>query len=211
MGAFTLPPGVRTAQASSHREAPFITELPKVDGTDFYMFRSYEAGKSDTVTLIANYLPLQDAYGGPNYFTLDPEALYEIHIDNTGDAKEDLTFQFRFKNDLAGGDGIALTVGGKSVAVPLANVGPISAADTSKLNVKESFTVKVVRGTRRGPQSADVTNAATGGTTFEKPADFIGTKSFPDYATYAAAHVYTINIPGCSTASARSRSRSTWA
>ena len=54
----------------------------------------------DYVTLIANYQPLQDAYGGPNYFTLDPNALYEIHIDNNGDAKEDLTFQFRFNNTL---------------------------------------------------------------------------------------------------------------
>ena len=58
------------AIASSHREAPFITEHPKVDGTDFYMFRSYEPGRQGFVTLIANYLPLQDSYGGPNYFTL---------------------------------------------------------------------------------------------------------------------------------------------
>ena len=79
------------AGASSHREAPFITTAPKVDATDFYMFRSYETGRGDYVTLIANYLPLQDAYGGPNYFTLDPNALYEIHIDNNGDAREDLT------------------------------------------------------------------------------------------------------------------------
>ncbi|MEO6624638.1 MAG: DUF4331 family protein, partial [Burkholderiaceae bacterium] len=86
--------------ASSHREAPYITTHPKVDGTDFYMFRSYEAGRSDFVTLIANYLPLQDPYGGPNYFTLDGNGLYEIHIDNNGDAVEDVTFQFRFKNTL---------------------------------------------------------------------------------------------------------------
>ncbi|MGZ5158809.1 MAG: DUF4331 family protein, partial [Caldimonas sp.] len=63
------------AQASSHREAPAITTTPKVDGTDFYMFNSYEPGRSGFVTLIANYLPLQDAYGGPNYFKLDPNAL----------------------------------------------------------------------------------------------------------------------------------------
>ena len=90
-----------TAFASSHREAPSITKSPKVDATDFYMFRSYETNRAGFVTLIANYLPLQDAYGGPNYFSLDPNALYEIHIDNTGDAVEDLTFQFRFKNNLA--------------------------------------------------------------------------------------------------------------
>src|ERR1039458_8378019 len=66
--------------ASSHREAPFITTRPKVDGTDFYMFNSYEAGRPGFVTLIANYLPLQDPQGGPNYFFLDDNALYEISI-----------------------------------------------------------------------------------------------------------------------------------
>ena len=73
-----------SAIASSHREAPSITKTPKVDATDFYMFNSYESGRADYVTIIANYLPLQDAYGGPNYFALDPDALYEIHIDNNG-------------------------------------------------------------------------------------------------------------------------------
>ena len=56
------------------------------------------------MTLIANYLPLQDAYGGPNYFKLDANALYEIHIDNNGDGKEDITFQFRFNNSLKAND-----------------------------------------------------------------------------------------------------------
>src|SRR5215472_14927025 len=111
------------ATASSHREAPFIAEHPKVDGTDFYMFRSYESGRGGYVTLIANYLPLQDAYGGPNYFTLDPEALYEIHIDNNGDGVEDLTYQFRFTTTR---QGLAVMAGGKSIPVPLANIGPIS-------------------------------------------------------------------------------------
>jgi hypothetical protein len=62
-----------TIQASSHREAPGITHTPKLDGTDFYMFRSYETGRAAFVTLIANFVPLQDVYGGPNFFTLDPE------------------------------------------------------------------------------------------------------------------------------------------
>src|SRR6187549_2807138 len=87
--------GLTGLKASSHREAPAITGTPKLDCTDFYIFRSYEAGRQDFVTIVANYIPLQDAYGGPNYFPLDPDALYEIHIDNNGDAVEDITFQFR--------------------------------------------------------------------------------------------------------------------
>src|ERR1700684_3678112 len=78
------------AAASSHREAPSIAGMPRVDGTDFYMFRSYEPGRSAYVTFIANYIPLEDAYGGPNYFNLDPKAVYEIQVDNDGDGAADL-------------------------------------------------------------------------------------------------------------------------
>ena len=85
-------------QASSHREAPFLTKAPKVDGTDFYMFRSYAPGREGFVTMIANFIPFQDPQGGPNFYQFDENALYEIHVDNNGDAKEHITFQLRFKN-----------------------------------------------------------------------------------------------------------------
>jgi hypothetical protein len=183
-----------TVQASSHREAPFITSQPKVDATDFYMFRSYEAGRDGYVTLIANYLPLQAPYGGPNYFKLDENALYEIHIDNDGDAKEDITFQFRFKNNLKG---IALDIGDKKVPIPLTQAGVVSNPNDPSLNVNEQYSVDVVRGDRRGGQRASVVNAADGSATFDKPADNIGTKTIPDYAGYAAKHVYNVTIPGC--------------
>ena len=108
------------AQASSHGEAPFIKSRPKLDATDFYMFNSYEPGREDYVTLIANYQPLQDVYGGPNYFAMNPDAIYEIHVDNNGDAEEDLTFLFDFDNGLANGDeGFALQIGDESVPVAL--------------------------------------------------------------------------------------------
>ncbi|MDY7228181.1 DUF4331 domain-containing protein [Hyalangium rubrum] len=192
------------ADASSHREAPFISKMPKVDATDFYMFRSYEPGREAYVTLIANYLPLQDAYGGPNYFVLDPDALYEIHIDNNGDAVEDLTFQFRFTNALNGQNSISLPIGPASnqrtVSVPFFNVGKVTATDRSALNVQESYTVKLVRGTRRAGTAADVTNASGNAATFVKPVDYIGTKTFgtaTEYEAYARAHLYEVTVPGC--------------
>jgi hypothetical protein len=190
---------VRVVHGSSHREAPLVTELPKVDGTDFYMFRSYEVGHDDSVILVANYHPLQDAYGGPNYFFMDPEARYEIHVDNDGDAREDLTFRFRFDNAL---NATALDVGTpgetKSIAIPLiTGIGAVSAADTSVLNLTESYTLDVVRTTNKGKKSAtSVAHDSTGALSFAKPVDHIGTKTIPDYAAYAAAHVFPITLPG---------------
>lgn len=184
------------AYASSHREAPLIATMPKVDGTDFYMFNSYEPNRHGYVTMIANYSPLEDAYGGPNYFALDPNALYEIHIDNVGDGKAHLTFQFRFKNTV---DNVALNVGGKQVAIPLVQAGPVSAGDSSKLNVNETYTLKVLRGASH-EDSEDVVTGPGGIMTFTKPTDFIGTKTFGSvsgYASYARQYVYTIHIPGC--------------
>ncbi|WP_353112231.1 DUF4331 domain-containing protein [Salinisphaera dokdonensis] len=197
------------ALASSHREAPFIAELPKVDGTDFYMFRSYETGREGFVTLIANYQPLQDAYGGPNYFTMDPDALYEIHIDNNGDAVEDITFQFRFQNTYRNA---ALPIGpdGANVTIPLANVGPAGNAadvgpgvdDNDGLNVVEDYTLSVVRGDRRSgsvQQASNMTpSSSSDASQFRKPVDNIGEKTISDYATYAQNHVFDVSIPGCS-------------
>ncbi len=198
IAAATLLVCAGQAQASSHREAPFITTSPKVDGTDFYMFRSYEPGRADYVTVIANYQPLQAPYGGPNYFAMDPNALYEIHIDNNGDAKEDLTFQFRFNNTLnSGGMGQTLPIGGKNVAIPLIQFGAISNVKDASLNLAETYSMAVVRGDRRTGAAAMATNAVGGSTTFDKPVDNIGVKSIPDYTAYAGKHIHTINIPGC--------------
>ncbi|MES2491471.1 MAG: DUF4331 domain-containing protein [Pseudomonadota bacterium] len=187
------------ALASSHREAPFIAGMPKVDGTDFYMFNSYESGRTGFVTLLANYEPLQDAYGGPNYFTLDPEALYEIHVDNKGDAREDLTFQFRFTNSYKG---IALPTGGPAnIAIPLINAGAVDIS-AANLNVVETYTVNLIRGNRRSGQSSAVM-ATDNSSTFTKPTDNIGTKSIPNYASYANRYIYNVKIPGCSATGAK--------
>ncbi|MBB3121387.1 DUF4331 domain-containing protein [Pseudoduganella violacea] len=183
--------------ASSHREAPFIARIPKADATDFYMFRSYEPGREKFVTLIANYLPLQDAYGGPNYFQLDPDALYEIHIDNNGDAKEDISFEFRFTNTVKNAQ---FAVGDKKVPIPLIiNGGPINDVNPAGLNVRETYSVTVARGDRRGGSRAALSNAANGSAVFDKPVDNIGNKAIPDYAGYAGRHIYNVKIPGCET------------
>ena len=203
------------ALASSHREAPAITEMPKVDGTDFYMFRSYEAGRSDFVTLIANYVPLQDAYGGPNYFSLDRDARYRIHVDNAGDGVEDVSFQFRCTEALAD---IALPVGGQQVSVPLIAVGPLSGGPGSRdaaLNRAESCTLGVARGRVNQGTRWDFASVA-GGTSsrFGKPVDNIGQKTFADYDSLCPTVRLRDRDPrvlrrtdGCSSASARSPSR----
>ena len=190
-----------TALASSHREAPFITGNPKLDATDLYMFRSYETGRQDYVTILANYQPFQDPQGGPNFFMFDPNALYEIHIDNNGDAVEDITFQFRFK---ATSKATALTVGGKAVKIPLIASGPITGINPAALNVRETFSIDIVRGNRRGGFRASVANTAGNAIEFDKPVDNIGDKVFGSffgsgtgYAAYANQHVYQISIPGC--------------
>jgi hypothetical protein len=191
---------VGQALASSHREAPLICGTPRLDGCDFYMFNSYEAGRSNFVTFVADYLPLQDPYGGPNYFMLETNGVYEISIDNNGDAQEDITFQFQFSQSSRN---ISLPIGspGSQVtnAIPLVVGGQISAGNIANLNVLQTYTVKMITGNRRTGTVQYLTNAADGTTVFTKPMDNIGNKSIPDYNDYANSYIYNINIPGCST------------
>lgn len=183
--------------ASSHREAPSITAMPKVDATDFYMFRSYEPGRQDYLTLIANYQPDQGPYGGPNYYTLDPDALYEFHLDTDGDAIENISFRFRFDNQLRD---IQLPISGKQVSIPLVQAGGISAPNQATSNLRETYAIDMVRGERRRGR-VDAVSMVGGGTVFDKPTDYIGNKTFgPNgYAAYANQHIYAVNIPGCGT------------
>jgi hypothetical protein len=181
--------------------------MPKVDGTDWYMFRSYETGRSDFVTMVANYYPLQDPFGGPNYFLLDPNADYDMKIDNNGDAKPEIIFRFRFTNTRKD---LAVPVNGQNVPVPLVNIGPIPGMPAN-LNVAETYTVEEIR---PGQWSNFLTNASDGSKVFTKPTDNIGCKSYGDagtgtfclnddstpgasYDTYARQFIYNVNIPGC--------------
>jgi hypothetical protein len=80
---------------SSHREAPEISRDPVADSADLYAFVSPDS--PSTVTIIANYVPLQQPAGGPNFYEFGDDVLYEVHIDNDGDARADITYQFRFR------------------------------------------------------------------------------------------------------------------
>lgn len=186
-----------SALASSHREAPTIAGLPKLDATDLYMFRSYETGREDYVTIIANYIPLQDAYGGPNYFDLETAGFYDIHIDNDGDSMEDITFRFNFSTILAG---VGVPVGGKDIPIPLVNAGGIGpgADDVGAVNSRQEYTISLIEGDATMNTGMAVTHAMSDESTFKKPVDYIGSKSFSDYESYAQAHVFPVTIPNCS-------------
>lgn len=188
------------AFASSHREAPFVTKYPQVDGTDFYVFKSYEPGREDYVTLLANYLPVQAAYGGPNYFALDSQAIYEIHIDNNGDSVEDITFQFDFRDDFPANGPVRLDVDGVEVSSPLRNIGVLSADDETGLNHLETYRISMISGDRRRGQRQNVTDMSTGEARFAKPFDYAGTKTFGgpgQYSDYANRFIHDIAVPNC--------------
>src|SRR5438067_10940476 len=87
--------GPGTAAASSHREAPLISEDPSADNTDLYAFRSPD--KPDTLTIVSNFIPGEDPAAGPNYYTFSPTARYDVYVDRNGDGRADVSYYFQFK------------------------------------------------------------------------------------------------------------------
>src|SRR5687768_14256211 len=94
LAAAVVGSGPSAGTASSHREAPLISEDPSADNTDLYAFRSPD--RPSTVTVISNWIPGEDPAAGPNYYTFSPSAKYKINIDRTGDARPDIVYEFRF-------------------------------------------------------------------------------------------------------------------
>ena len=153
---------------SSHREAPEIAKDPVADSTDVYAFVSPDA--PGTVTLIANYIPLQGPAGGPNFYSFGDEVLYEIHVDNTGDAQPDITYQFRFQTVLGDPDTF------------LYNTGPITSLNSPNWNSKQFYTVsRVQKGQRQVLASG-----------LSCPPCNIGPLSTPNYTTLAGQAVHSI-------------------
>src|SRR3989442_6277445 len=122
-----LPRSRRRLVMSSHREAPEISKDPVADNTDLYAF--VDPNDASKVTIIANYIPLEEPAGGPNFFQFGDDVLYEIKIDNDGDARADVTYQFRFKTRITNPETF------------LYNTGPIMSLTSPSWNVRQTYTV----------------------------------------------------------------------
>jgi hypothetical protein len=174
--AFVGAAGPSKAGASSHREAPLIADDPAADNTDVYAFVSPDA--PNTVTILANFIPFEDPAGGPNYYRFDPTALYELHVDNDGDGRDDVTYQFRFKT----------TVGNPNTF--LYNTNTVDSLVDPDLNVKQTYSVtRVVKG-RSGDDDDDDDGEGSRGTALVSDAPVppanIGPRSTPAYDGLAA-------------------------
>jgi len=156
---------------SSHREAPAISKDPVADNTDTYAFVSPD--RSDTVTLIANYLPLEGPAGGPNFYEFGDDVLYEIHVTNDQDAVEDITYQFRFQTKI------------RNPNTFLYNTGPITSLTSTSWNRVQTYSVTRVK---RGQDPVVLGSGLT------CPPVNIGPRSTPNYASLAAAAVH--DLPG---------------
>jgi hypothetical protein len=163
--AMTVVPAV---EASSHREAPLISSQTPYDNTDVYAFISPEPGHERDAVLIANFIPLTKPEAGPNFHYFASDAVYDIHVDNNGDALADITFRFIFnKPQIISGDTF------------LFNNGEVTALDDENLNVRQTYTYQVLRPGQRPIQISKIPVAP----------DNVGNASMPDYEKLAAQAV----------------------
>jgi len=165
--------GPQTAVASSHREAPLIAEDPVADNTDVYAFVSPD--RPDTVTVLANYIPLEEPAGGPNFNAFGDNVLYELKIDNTGDGEEDISYQFRFRTETRNSDTF------------LCNTGPIDTLSDTDWNRPQFYSVMRVEGRHGNERTVLAENLPT-------PPVNIGPRSTPSYGSLMGAAVHS--LPG---------------
>ena len=158
----------REARASSHREAPGIAGDPQVDNTDVYAFTSTE--DNSKVVLISNYIPLEKPESGPNFWGFDDQALYDIRVDNNGDAIEDVSYQFQFSTTRKAGGTF------------LFNTGAVNAPNDANLNVRQTYTLTEVRNGR--PRVL--------GTGLPVCPPRVGGSSMPNYANLRTASISTV-------------------
>jgi len=162
----TIGPSV----ASSHREAPLIAEDRQADNVDTYVFRSPD--KPDTVTLVGDWIPLEEPAGGPNFGKFGDDVMYAINVDNNGDAVPDISYQFRFRTQV------------QNPNTFLYNTGQIQSLNDPNFNIRQTYTVARVENGKR-------TIVASGLAT---PPVNIGPRSTPNYASLAQQAVNS--LPG---------------
>jgi len=168
--------GPSTASASSHSEAPLISQDPRADNTDLYAFVSPD--DTNMVTFVADYIPLEAAASGPNFPSFDDTVLYEIKIDNSGDGRDDIGYQFRF------------TTTTRNPETFLYNTGPITSLTDTTWNRPQTYSVTLVHfkpdgNIEKGGKNKPVVLVDNAWT----PPDNIGPRSTPNYDTLAAAAV----------------------
>jgi Domain of unknown function (DUF4331) len=169
-----------SASAASHREAPLISLDPEADITDFFMFRSYEAGQSDKVDLIMDVIPGEEPSSGPNYFNFDPSVVYRFNVDNNNDGKaDDVQFEFSFRTELRG-DTTALGLPLAYTAIP--PITHLDGAGSEGLGVRQKYTLTMVKGKRR-------TVLADG--LIAVPSN-VGPRTMPNYDALAAEGTYSL-------------------
>lgn len=151
--------------ASSHREAPLISKDPQADITDVYAFVSPD--KSDTVTFISSFNPFESPAGGPNFHSFGDDVLYEINVDNNGDAVADVTYQYTFNTTTQNGNTF------------LYNTGAVNSLNDATLNVRQTYTLTRVK---NGQSTVIAQNVPVA------PAN-VGPKSFPNYAAVSTEAV----------------------
>jgi len=181
LGALTL--SALPALASSHREAPAISKDPTADVTDVYAFRSPDL--PDTVTLIANWIPLEQPQGGPNFYQFDENVVYAINVDTDGDGEEDVAFQWQFRTQV------------QNLNTFLYNTGPITSLTDPDYNVRQYYTLtKVTKtgGHARGSGSRDRTDVLVDNAPV--PPVNVGPRSTPNYDALASAAIVPLNGGG---------------
>jgi hypothetical protein len=169
------------SRAASHREAPLISLDPTADITDFFMFRSYEAGEEDSIVLIMDVIPGEEPSSGPNYWNFDPSVLYTFSIDNNMDGKaEDVRFEIRFKNEFRGINrdlGLFLSF----VALP-----PITALDgpgSEGLGLRQTYTVTMFNKGKKTVLGRDLIAVPSN----------VGPRTMPDYEDLTQQGIYELD------------------
>jgi hypothetical protein len=173
----TRAEGPSSAFASSHAEAPLISQDPRADNTDLYAFVSPD--NTNTVTMIANYIPLEAPASGPNFYSFDDNVLYEIKVDNNGDGRDDLAYQFRFHTAT------------RNPNTFLYNTGPITSLSDPNWNRPQTYSVTLVHFNKGGQQ---IGKGQVLGSGIPTPPDNIGPRSTPNYDGLAAKAVS--DLPG---------------